>query len=136
MKILGLDIGDRWTGVAISDSLGMLARPYDTVETHKLFYFLTQLIQKESIETIVVGFPRTLRGTESEQTKKVTKKVDQLKQIFSAISWQLWDERLTSKQAKKIKKTRTKEEKKQSHAIAAALILGSYLDYLAFKKNL
>jgi putative pre-16S rRNA nuclease len=136
MKILGLDIGDRWIGVAISDVLGMFARPYQTVETPKLFDFLTKVIEEESIQTIVAGYPKTLKGTESEQTKKVVETVDQLKKTFPNVAWQLWDERLTSKQANKIKKARTKEEKKESHSIAAALILGSYLDHLAFKKSL
>lgn len=136
MKILGLDVGDRWTGTAISDALGMFARPYQTIETPKLSDFLTQVIEKESIQTVVVGYPKTLKGTESEQTKKVIETVDQLKKAFPNIAWQLWDERLTSQQADKIKKARTKEEKIKSHSIAAALILGSYLDHLAFKKNL
>ncbi len=136
MKILGLDIGDRWTGVGISDPLGMFARPYITIETKQLFDFVQTTIDTESIGTIVVGYPKTLKGTESEQTKKIIHVTEQLKTAFPNIKWQLWDERLTSKQAEKIKKARTKEEKKESHSIAAALILGSYLDHLAFKKSL
>lgn len=136
MKLLGLDIGDRWTGVAISDPLGMFARPYQTVETTQLPDFLQKTIKEESIQTIVVGYPKTLKDTESEQTKKITLAVEQLKKTFPNVKWQLWDERLTSKQAEKIKKSRTKEEKRKSHSIAAALILGSYLDHLAFKKSL
>ena len=136
MKILGLDIGDRWTGTAISDPLGMFARPYKTVETTQLSDFLHTTINKESLNTIVVGYPKTLKGTESEQTKKIIQTVEKLKETFPNVEWKLWDERLTSKQAEKIKKARTKEEKKESHSIAAALILGSYLDHLAFKKTL
>jgi len=136
MKILGLDIGDRWIGVAISDPLGMFARPYQTVKTPNLSDFLKKIIDEESIGTIVVGYPKTLKDTESEQTKKIVQTVGELKATFSHVEWKLWDERLTSKQAGKIKKARTKEEKIESHSIAAALILGSYLDHLAFKKSL
>lgn len=136
MKILGLDIGDRWTGVAISDELGMFARPYNTIETQHLSDFLKKIITEESISTVVVGYPKTLKGTESEQTQKIIRIMEQLKKKFPKTTWQLWDERLTSQQASKIKKARTKEEKRESHSIAAALILGSYLDRLAYKRNL
>ena len=129
MKILALDVGDRWTGVAISDPLGILARPYQTVKTVDLISFLQTIITKENISTIVVGLPTTLRGTASEQTKKVEILVDQLKKEFSSIEWKMWDERLTSKQASSIKSAKTKEEKIHSHSLAAALILRFYLEY-------
>lgn len=129
MKIAALDIGDRWTGIALSDPLGILARPYDTAKTIELAPFLTTIIAKEGITTIVVGLPTTLRGTESEQTLKVKAFADELKTQFPAIEWALWDERLTSKQAARIHSAKSKEEKLRSHAIAAALILTSYLDY-------
>jgi putative Holliday junction resolvase len=132
MKILALDIGDRWTGVAISDPLGILPRPYDTIKSAELFSSLEQIIHKERISTIVVGLPTTLRGTESEQTKKVLALTEDLKKLFPTIEWKMWDERLTSKQASTIKSTKTKEDKLRSHAIAAAIFLSSYLEYKRF----
>ncbi len=135
MKILALDVGDRWTGIAISDSLGMFARPYKTVSTTVLREELTTIIAAEDIATVVVGLPKTLRGTESEQTLKITSYIESLKNEISNISWVFWDERLTSKQAASIKRIKNKEDKLHSHAIAAALILGSYLDYLEFQKR-
>jgi putative holliday junction resolvase len=134
MKILALDIGDRWVGIAISDPLGILPRPYDTFKASDLIVLLEKTIKKENIGTIVVGLPTTMSGTESDQTKKVIAIVDDLKDKFVAIDWQLWDERLTSKQAASIKSTKTKEDKLRSHAIAASLILRGYLErrrYLA-----
>ncbi len=135
MKTLALDIGDRWTGVSISDPLGMIARPYDTVKTTELTAFLVNTLKVENISTIVVGLPRTMRGTESEQTIKTKKMAKELEQTFGTTTWALWDERLTSKQANKIKKAKTKEEKLRSHAIAAALILSSYLEYKRLQKQ-
>lgn len=135
MKILALDIGDRWTGTALSDALCMFAQPYKTIETTTLNEFIREAIAKESIKTIVVGYPRTLRGTESEQTRKIKVIATALNQAFPSIEWVLWDERLTSKHAAKLKKTKTKEEKIVSHSIAAAFILTSYLDHLDFKKK-
>ena len=135
MKILALDIGDRWIGVAISDPLGILPRPYDTTKASDLYDFLEKVITKEHISTIVVGLPTTMRGTESEQTKKIISLTRELEEKFPHIQWKLWDERLTSKQAASIKSAKTKEQKLQSHAIAAALILQTYLDYKRFHET-
>ena len=135
MKILALDIGDRWTGVAISDPLGILPRPYDTCKTADLYTFLEKIILKEYISTIVVGLPTTMRGTESDQTKKVIAMTEELKTHFPTIEWKMWDERLTSKQAAGIKSTKTKEDKLRSHAIAAAIFLSTYLEYKRFHEK-
>lgn len=129
MKIIALDIGDRWTGVAISDPLGILSRPYDTVKTPDLNTFLELLITKEKIGTIVVGLPTTLRGTESDQTKKIIAMTTELENKFTSLTWKLWDERFTSKQAAALRSTKTKEDKLRSHAVAAALILSTYLEF-------
>lgn len=135
MKIIGLDLGDQWTGVAISDSLGFFARPLQTVTTADLDPALAELIEKERITIIIVGLPRTMKGTQSEQTNKVISHADQLKKKFPQITWIMWDERLSSKRAQAVKPSRTKEEKLQSHAIAAAFILQSYLDHLSVIKK-
>ena len=132
MKILALDIGDRWTGIAISDPLGILPRPYDTIKTTDLFTSLEKIISKERIVTIVVGLPTTMRGTESDQTKKVIELTETLKNLFPSLEWKMWDERLTSKQAASLKSTKTKDDKLRSHAIAAAIFLSSYLEYKRF----
>lgn len=136
MKILALDIGDRWTGVAISDPLGILPRPYDTFKTAELYSSLEKVIEKERVSTIVVGLPTTMKGTESDQTKKIIAMAEELKNHFPQIEWKMWDERLTSKQAARIKTTKSKEDKIKSHAIAAAIFLSTYLEYKRFHENL
>lgn len=129
---MALDIGDKWTGVALSDPLGILAKPYDTAQTNNLTTFLQKILSQESVTTVVVGLPTTLRGTESEQTKKIIAHTEELKKQFPLVEWKLWDERFTSKQASSIKKTKTKQDKLHSHAIAAALILSGYLEFQRF----
>jgi putative holliday junction resolvase len=136
MKILALDLGDRWIGSAISDQLRMFARPYKTVVATQLLEFITQTLASEPVDTVVVGYPKTMRGTESEQTKKVVSQVEHLKEIFPSISWHLWDERLSSKMAVSLKKEKTKEDKLKGHSLAAAFILESFLMYLQNKNNL
>jgi putative Holliday junction resolvase len=135
MKLLALDLGDQWTGIAISDSLLFTAKPYRAVATNALNKTLSQIIAAELIKTIIIGLPITLKATESAQTSKVRTMKEKLEAAFPAINFILWDERLTSKQAAELKRVRTKEEKLHQHAIAAAFILQSYLDYLQYQKN-
>lgn len=131
MKIVALDIGDVWTGIAISDALEIIARPLTTVPSATLEAYLTTLIKQENLKTIVIGNPITLRGTISQQTEKVHLVAQHLRTIFPDVEWVLRDERLSSKQAAAVpgRSARTPEEKKISHARAAAFILSSYLEY-------
>ena len=131
MKAISLDLGDRWIGVAISDPLGIIARPYETVEAKQLHRFLKNLFEQETIGTIVVGYPKTMRGTESAQTKKAVAQAEELKKSFPNHEWILWDERLTSQEAERIGRSSSSKEKLLSHARAAAIILTAYLASLA-----
>ncbi|MFH1461918.1 MAG: Holliday junction resolvase RuvX [bacterium] len=138
MKILALDLGDKWIGSAISDALGITCRPYKTVELKDLNPFLIKAIEDENISKVVIGKPTTFSGQESEQTKKIIKMAQELEVYINSkfekkISWILWDERLSSKRAASIqtKKFKTKEDKIKSHSIAAAFILQTFLDNLA-----
>ena len=135
MRIAALDLGDVWVGIALSDPLHMLARPYKTVKLPELVAAIQELISKEQVSQIVVGEPNTMRGTASEQTIKIREQLTALQTQFPAIAWHLWDERLTSKQASTIQRGGSKEEKQRQHSVAAALILRTYLDHLAWKKN-
>lgn len=128
-KVLALDLGDVWTGVALSDEIGLLARPYKSVKTAQLEAFLTEVLTDEPIKTVVVGYPRTLRGTASEQTRKIEQFKKELEQKFDTVKWILWDERLTSKMAQTIQKKGARGSKHDEHSLAAAFILDSYLEY-------
>lgn len=133
MKILAFDIGDRWIGTAISDPSCLLARPYKTIERENLVSFIMQVLKEESISEIVIGNPKTMRGTESEQTKKVLIEKEELEKQFTSVKWILWDERLSSKHAKNL---RIAKDKTEIHSLAAALILDSYLSYKLFQKEI
>lgn len=133
MKILALDIGDQWVGSALSDSIGLLAKPYKTIQAATLEQFLVDSFKAEPIDTVVIGYPITMRATKSMQTEAIIKKKEELEKKFPQINWVLWDERLSSKRAQSLKKAITKEEKIKAHSYAAAFILESYLEY---QKNL
>lgn len=134
MKIVALDIGDVWIGSALSDSLGISAKPYKTVTYKDLVEFISVLIKEEPISTVIVGCPITLSGGQSNQAKKTIDIKEMLEKNYPNLTWILWDERLSSKRADAIRSEKkiTKEQKIQSHSIAAAFILQSYLDYKAF----
>lgn len=134
-KIAALDYGDVWTGSAISDVMHMFARPYKTVASKDLNSLIQTFITQEKIGILVIGYPQTMRGTESIQTKKITTLFESLKVQFPTLTFVLWDERLSSKKADSLKKGTTKEDKIHSHSVAAAVILTAYLDHLRFEKE-
>jgi len=130
-KILALDLGEQWIGIAISDISRILAKPLITIKPPELIKTLTTLINEQSLDTIVLGYPKTMRGTESDQTRKALAQHEMLKKRFPAITFVLWDERLSSQRAAQQKSQKTAEEKQKSHARAAAFILDSYLTFLS-----
>jgi len=98
-KVLALDLGDAWIGIAISDALRMLARPLTTVKPFELESYLKKLFSQEKILIVVVGNPITMRGTASAQTDKIAEQKRTLETQFPQQQWILWDERLSSKRA-------------------------------------
>jgi putative Holliday junction resolvase len=141
MKILALDLGDKWVGTAISDPLRITCKPLQTVEISQLTVFLAQILKNEIISIVVIGYPKTMSGGQSEQTLKIIKTKEALEQQFSLIDdkkieWVLWDERLSSKRAGILQNNKSdNKSKKKSHSLAAAFILQCYLDYLALNKQ-
>ncbi len=137
-KALALDLGDVWIGIAISDPLWMIARPLETTTLPSLHNHLAALLKKERIHSIIVGCPITCSGKESSQTEKIKQQFDELKTLFPTITWHLWDERLSSKRAEQVQsgKKKNQNKKEESHAIAAAFILDSFLQNHQAKKEL
>lgn len=128
---MALDLGDAWVGTALTDPLRFFAKPYKTVASEELESFLKEAFSKEKISIVVVGYPKTMQGTESDQTRIVVATKEKLEQQFPQLKWVLWDERLSSKQARSLKNPKNKTEKLEQHSIAAAIILESYLPYIA-----
>ncbi len=140
-KILALDLGDHWIGTAISDTTRIIARPFQTITLKDLSSFLATTLTTERIGIVVVGYPKTLKGTHSQQTDIIVAMKQNLETEFPKVTWVLWDERLTSKQAhamastKKNKNKHGAENKNKLHSVAAALILESYLLHLEIQSN-
>ena len=134
MRKIGVDIGKARIGVAVSDELGILASPYKTLDAKGLeedVDVIVSLVQEKMADTVVLGLPLALDGTDSEITLYARSFADNLQTKTSA-KVVLWDERLTSYEAEEILKSRKikdwRERKKLLDQVAASIILQSYLN--------
>ncbi len=132
MKALALDIGDKWVGVAISDSGLKYSFPFGTTTRLELVDFLIKTLKTEMISKIIYGLPRMLDDSLGKQAKKVIECVEILQKnpAFSSVTWIAVDERFSSYAALEVlhqQNRKIKNNKLQEHAIAAAIVLESYL---------
>ena len=133
MSILGLDIGDKRTGVAISNDVSSICTPLSYIPSQDINYFLRalyNLIIEKKINKIIIGLPKLLSGKEGERAKYsryISKKIKEKNKNLEIV---LWDERLTSKQAEKyllesgVEKNKIKEK---IDSASAVIILESYI---------
>ena len=141
MRSLGLDVGDRKIGVAISDPQGILAIPLTTIkikDESAAIADIAKLAEQYEVERIVVGLPYSLDGSLGQQAEKIRAFTEKLslrakRSNLRQIDIQLWDERLSSVAAERLMvEAGTKRDKRKQHldAMAAAFILQGFLDSL------
>jgi len=133
MRCLGLDIGDRRIGVALSDSEGILAVPFTIIDRRddsRDIETINDIIHRQQVGQVVVGLPRSLDGTLGKQAEKVKDFARKLsEQIKIPVEYR--DERLTTVMAERLKRASGGKRgggKVRYDAQAAALILQGYLD--------
>lgn len=136
MRVMGLDVGDRTIGVAMSDPLGFTAQGITTVRRKSIDNDLSELksiCDQYNVDTILVGLPKNMNGTMGPQSEKVLGFCEVLKEKFG-LPIKMWDERLTTVAAHKVMleadMSRAKR-KKIVDKIAATYILQGYLDSLS-----
>jgi putative Holliday junction resolvase len=134
-KIIAIDYGSKRVGVAITDSLRMIAFGLSTVLTEEIFIFLDKLINKENISEIVVGLPKNLDNSKNEISDEVSVFINKLNQKYQSIIINSLDERFTSKMAKKtILDSGVNKKKRRNKSlvdkVSATIILQSYLQKL------
>ena len=98
-RLLSIDYGKKRTGIAVSDPLQIIANGLTTVETSDLFSFLEDYLRKEEVAVIVVGLPKQMNNTPSENMKRVEPFVNRLRKIYPHIPGEYFDERFSSKMA-------------------------------------
>jgi putative Holliday junction resolvase len=132
-RIIAIDLGTKRTGLAVTDMLKMIANPLETVETSRLLEFLSAYFQKEVVDTIVLGYPKSLDGSDNEMTPRVISMKDRLSKKFPNQKIVLVDERFTSKMALQSmiamgsKKKDRIEKAGNIDKLSATIILQTYL---------
>ncbi|MDY5983701.1 MAG: Holliday junction resolvase RuvX [Anaeroplasma sp.] len=139
MKYIGLDLGSRTLGVAISDEMGILARAYDTLRFYdddyeKAIEYTIDICKKEKVSIVVLGLPKHMNGDEGVRAQisfdfkaEIEKRSD--------IKVVLMDERLTTVIVDKAMisaNVRRKDRHEKKDEMAAVVILQNYLDKKSF----
>ena len=136
MRILAIDHGSKRIGIAVSDELKMIAQPLEYILAEPADKFMArfqELIRDKEVELILVGMPRNMDGSYGPAAQKVQEFVAVLKGLVG-VPIKTWDERLTSAQANRLLiqgNVRRDKRKEKVDAMAAAILLQSYLDGLA-----
>lgn len=135
MKILGLDLGSKTVGIALSDALGITAQGIETYifpddDYEQALNKIKEIVQKEGVKKIVLGYPKNMNGTIGPRGKISEEFANNLRNRLN-VEVILWDERMTTVQAQKIlidANISRQKRKKIIDKMAAVVILQSYLN--------
>ncbi len=134
MKIMAVDLGDARTGLACCDRTEFLASPIGVIHERDFNEIIRQVAiaaEEYGVQEVVVGHPKNMNGTVGERAEKCEKFAKILSQLLT-IPVRLWDERSTTVSAANYlneTNTRGKKRKEVIDAVAATIILESYLEY-------
>ncbi len=131
-RILSIDFGRKRCGIAVTDPACIVANPLTTVRTCDLYDYILRYVEVESVGTIVVGKPTTMRGEPSESTRYIIPAVNRLRKSLPNVRIVEYDERFTSVLAHRamldggLKKT-DRRCRETVDMVSAAIILNDYL---------
>lgn len=140
MRVMAIDYGDAHTGVALSDPTGFLTGSTTTIHSRQreeVVDRLVRLIEEHRPDEVVLGFPKNMDGTDSRRADRYRGLASALEEA-TGMRVVLWDERRTTIDAHQILFNQGKDgrkRKKMVDAVAASLILESYLDYKRIKQE-
>ena len=132
-RVLGLDVGSKRIGIAVSDPLGITAQGLETLQRQNKrldFEKLEKLARDYSVAEVVVGFPLRMSGAEGVQAEKMHRFADELRERLQ-IPVHLWDERLTSAEANRLLRETEMSIQRRAQVVdqmAAVLILQSWME--------
>jgi putative pre-16S rRNA nuclease len=132
-RVLGLDVGSKRIGIAVSDPLGITAQGLETLQRQNKrldFEKLEKLARDYSVAEVVVGFPLRMSGAEGSQAEKMHRFADELRERLQ-IPVHLWDERLTSAEANRLLRETEMSIQRRAQVVdqmAAVLILQSWME--------
>ena len=130
---MAIDYGTKRVGLAVTDPLRIISSPLTTIDEPQSLRFLQAYFEKEAVDTIVVGYPLTLRMKPTDATESVIKFVEKLKAAFPDKLVETVNEQFTSKMARKIQvqggiKKKKRRIKGNLDKISASIILQHYMD--------
>lgn len=129
---MAIDFGRRRCGIAVTDSLRLVANPLETVETARLSDFVCAYIAAEGVDAVIVGRPRQMDGSDSECMRYLTPAINRLRKLIAPVPVIFFDERFTSVLAHKAMldggmKKMARRDKAVVDRISASIILNDYL---------
>lgn len=132
-RIVSIDYGRKRTGIAVTDTLQLIANGLTTVPSHEVLSFLKRYVEEESVDRFVVGLPKQMNNQPSESMVYIEPFVASLKRSFPTIPVEYVDERFTSKLAHQAMlegglKKKDRQNKALVDEISAVIILQSYLE--------
>ncbi|MCR4773708.1 MAG: Holliday junction resolvase RuvX [Prevotella sp.] len=132
-RILSIDYGKKRTGLAVTDTLQIIANGLTTVDTKELMDYLKQYVSREDVERIVIGEPKQPSGEPSENLARVKQFVARWKKEMPQIPIEFYDERFTSVLAHRAMldgglKKKARQNKALVDEISATIILQDYLE--------
>ena len=139
-RLIAIDYGTKRTGLAVTDPLGIIASPLETVDTKQLERYLADYFSREEVTTIVVGHPRQMNGEPSETMRYIEPLAGRLRHAYPDKEVVLYDERFTSVMAHRamlesgIGKM-ARRDKALVDRISATIILQSYMDSIQYNAD-
>ncbi len=139
-RFLALDYGTKRTGIAVSDTLKIIANGLTTVPTHTLLEYLKIYLGKEDVECIIVGLPKQMNNEYSDNMRHIRPFVKKLKSLYPNIPIELYDERFTSALAQKTifdagLKKKDRQNKALVDEVSAVIILQSYMESIRLQNK-
>ena len=132
-RILAIDYGRKRTGIAVSDTLQLIANGLTTLSTNELLAFLKDYLSREPVERVVVGLPRQMNNQASENLRYVEAFAASFRKQFPAVPVEYVDERFTSVMAHRATldgglKKKKRQDKALIDEISATIILQTYME--------
>ena len=132
-RIIAIDYGRKRSGIAVTDTLKIVANGLTTVPTHTLSDFIKNYIASESVEKIIVGLPKQMNNQPSENMRYIQPFVNRLRKEIPEIPVEMYDERFTSVLAHRAMidggmKKMARRDKAIVDEISATIILNDYLE--------
>lgn len=131
-RLIAIDYGTKRTGLAVTDPLGIIASPLETVETKQLERYLADYFKREDVATIVVGYPRQMNGQPSETMRYIEPLIGRLRHAYPEKCVVAYDERFTSVLAQRTIRESgigkmARRDKSLVDKVSAAIILQDYM---------